>query len=461
MKTYQDLMAVGTDEKDRMEFATSAITEHKTSREVRIAADAELYARKQNVTINRAEKYIYSLSGKQIVDEYSTNHKCASNYFGRFVTQQVQYLLGNGVSFIEEGTKDRLGKDFDIKMQRAAKKALVGGVSFGFMNYDRLEVFALTEFVPIWDEETGGLRAGIRFWRLDADKPLRFTIYEEDGYTDYIQRKGRDPEILKEKRSYTQIERSTVFDGTEILNGKNYGMFPIVPLWANEEHQSELVGIRENIDCYDLIKSGFANDLDDAASFYWTLENCGGMQDKDLAKFIQRIRTVKAAVVDGDEGARATAHTMEIPYNAREAALTRIDRDLYEDYMALDVKQLSAGAVTATQILAAYESLDEKADAWEYCVIDFILGLLAVLGIEDHPSFTRSKIVNSAEEIEKVLSAAEYLDDETITRKICTILGFPDDADEIIRRRDAEETSRFDPGDLDEGGDDDDGGQSA
>ena len=185
------------------------------------------------------------------------------------------------------------------------------------------------------------------------------------------------------------------------------------------------------------------------------------MQDKDLAKFIQRIRTVKAAVVDGDEGARATAHTMEVPYNAREAALARIDRDLYEDYMALDVKQLSAGAVTATQILAAYEPLDEKADSWEYCVIEFILGLLAVIGVEDHPSFTRSKIVNSAEEIEKVLSAAEYLDDETITRKICTILGFPDEAEEIIRRRDAEETSRFGPGDLDEGGDDDDGGQSA
>ena len=48
-------------------------------------------------------------------------------------------------------------------------------------------------------------------------------------------------------------------DGFEITNGTNYPSFPIVPLWANDSHQSSIVGIREQIDCYDLIKSGFAN----------------------------------------------------------------------------------------------------------------------------------------------------------------------------------------------------------
>lgn len=459
MKTYQDLMAVGEDEKTRIAFALAAIGEHKTGGDFRIAADAEMYARQKNVTINRCEKYIYSLSGKKVADEYSANHKCASNFFGRFTTQQVQFLLGNGVSFTKEDTKKRLGADFDIQMQRAAKSALLGGCSFGFMNFDHVEVFALTEFVPLWDEETGALRAGIRFWQLDVDKPLRFTLYEEDGYTDYIRRKDKDAEVMNEKRAYTQIERKSGFSGSEIVDGKNYGRFPIVPLWANENRQSELVGIREGIDCYDLIKSGFANDLEDAATFYWTLENCGGMQDKDLAKFIQRIRTVKAAAVDGDEGARATAHTMEVPYNARETALTRLENDLYADYMALNVSNISSASVTATQIEAAYEPLNNKADAWEYQVIEFIKGLIAVIGIEDDPSFTRSKIVNQGEEIEKVLSAAEYFDDEFIVKRICNILGCPDEADDILRRKDAEETKRYEP--LEEDGDDDDGGQGA
>lgn len=454
-------MALGDDEKKRIAFALAAITEHKTGEIYKTAVDADLYMRKKNVGINRAEKFIYTFSGKRVADEYSSNHKCASNYFGRFVTQQVQFLLGNGVKFTKDDTKERLGGDFDIKMQEAGKAALVGGVSFGFMNYDHVEVFTVTEFVPIYDEETGALRAGIRFWQLDTDKPLRFTVYEEDGFTDYIQRKDKEAEILNDKRAYTSIERESKFSGTEIMDGKNYDRFPIVPLWANAERQSELVGIREGIDCYDLIKSGFANDLEDAATFYWTLENCGGMKDKDLAKFIQRIRTVKAAVVDGDEGAKATAHTMEIPYNARGAALERIDKDLYSDYMALNVANISSASVTATQIDAAYEPLNNKADAWEYCVIDFIKGLLAVIGLEDDPSFTRSKIVNQSEEVDKVLAAAQYLDDEFIIKRLCSIFGCPDEAEGIIKRRDAEETKRFDPMDVDEGGDEDDGGQSA
>ena len=459
MKTYQDLIAVGDNEQKRMEFALAAIGAHKGSEEFKIASDAELYARRKNVTINRCEKFLYTFSGKKIVDEYASNHKCASNFFGRFVTQQVQFLLGNGVSFGNEERKKRLGKDFDIQMQRAGKEALIGGASFGFMNRDHVEVFSLTEFVPLFDEETGALRAGIRFWQLDAEKPLRFTLYEEDGYTDYIRRKDAKTEVLSEKRTYTQIDRGSIADGMEIVSGRNYGRFPVVPLYANEYHQSELVGIREAIDCYDLIKSGFANDLEDAATFYWTLENCGGMQDKDLAKFIQRIRTVKAAAVDGDEGARATAHTMEVPYNARETALTRLENDLYADYMALNVSNISSASVTATQIEAAYEPLNNKADAWEYQVIEFIKGLIAVIGIEDDPSFTRSKIVNQGEEIEKVLSAAEYFDDEFIVKRICNILGCPDEADDILRRKDAEETKRYEP--LEEDGDDDDGGQGA
>ena len=461
MKTYQDMMAAGADEKSRIAFAISAISAHKASEEFKIATEAALYAKKKNVTINRCEKYIYAMSGKKVADEYSANHKCASGYFKRFVTQQVQYLLGNGVKFTKDDTKDRLGKNFDTKLQSAARDALVGGCSFGFMNYDHVDVFALTEFVPLWDEETGGLRAGIRFWQLESDKPLRFTVYEEDGYTDYIRRKDKEAEPIGEKKPYIKTEAVSKFDETEIVDGRNYGRFPIVPFWGNKDKQSELVGIREGIDCYDLIKSGFANDLEDAATFYWTLENCGGMQDKDLAKFINRIRTVKAAVVDGDEGARATAHTMEIPYNARETALARIERDLYADYMALNVASIAASSVTATQILAAYEPLDEKADDWEYNVIEFIQGLLAVLDIEDDPSFTRSKIVNQSEEVDKVLAAAQYLDDEFIIKRLCSIFGCPDEAEGIIKRRDAEETRRFDPMDVDEGGDDDDGGQSA
>jgi SPP1 family phage portal protein len=306
-------------------------------------------------------------------------------------------------------------------------------------------VFKYTEFKPLWDEEDGALKAGIRYWQVDGDKPLRATLYELDGYTEYIKRKGEDMEILNDKKPYQQVISYSEVDGTQILDGYNYPTFPIVPLWGNPEHQSELITIRSQIDAYDLIKSGFANDLDDASMIYWTISNAGGMDDVDLAQFIERMKVVKAATV-GDGDAKAEAHTLDVPYQSREAYLTRLEADMYKDAMALDTTQIAAGQVTATQIEAAYEPLNEKADMFEYCVQEFVQGVLKVLGIEDSATFDRSKVANKAEEINALLSAAEYLSQEYITKKLLTILGDIDLVDEVMAQIADESMNRMSKG---------------
>lgn len=431
MYTYNDLLEIGEQEQERMDFVRQVIIQHKASDLYRTAEIADEYDRQQNRTIMEYRNLLYTMTGEAVPDNFSANHKMASGFFNRFVTQQNQFLLGNGVTWQEKSTEERLGKDFDIRVQEAGKSALVGGVSFGFFNFDHLEVFSVLEFAPLYDEENGALCAGVRFWQVSSDKPLRATLYEIDGYTDYMWQDGKG-RIIQDKRSYTEIVTRSEVDGVTIYDGENYPTFPIVPLWGNPHKQSEILGIRTEIDAYDLIKSGFANDLDDASQIYWTIQNAGGMDDVDLKKFLDRMKTVKAAVVE-DEGARAESHTIDVPYNAREALLDRLRKDLYDDYMALDTKEIASGAVTATQIRAAYEPLDNKVDQYEYCVKEFLQGILDVLGIEDSPTFTRSYLVNTQEEISTLLQAAQYLDDEYVTRRILTLLGDADKADEVIQ----------------------------
>lgn len=433
-----------------MSFILSAINEHRSSDMYEIAKDAQAYASGKNATIVNYQKLLYTLTGKAVPDNYSANHKCASGFFKRFVTQEVAYLLGNGITFENEATKDKLGKNIDSVLYKAAKSALVEAVSFGFYNKDHVEMYSLTEFVPLYDEENGALMAGIRFWQIDSTKPMRATLFETDGYTDYIRRKDEDMKVLNKKRTYIQVVRSSEADGEEVYDGKNYPSFPIVPLWGNPEKQSELIGKREQIDCYDLIKSGFANDLDDASMIYWTITNAGGMDDIDLAKFIERMKVVRAATVDGDEGAKAEAHTLDVPYQSREAYLSRLEKDLYKDAMALDTEQIAAGNVTATQIEAAYEPLNEKADEFELCLHEFINGILAVAGIEDTATFKRSQIVNRTEETSMILMCAEYLDDETILRKLPFLTE--DEIEGILQRKDAEEINRYSVEETDERG---------
>lgn len=446
MRSYNDLIEIGDSDARRMDFIQLAIAEHKATDAYKTALDAEQYMKTQNPTIMEYKKLLYTISGEAVPDNYSANHKCASSFFKRFVTQENQYLLGNGVTFAEESTKEKLGgEDFDVQMQKLGRDALVGGLAFAFANLDHIDTFKLTEFVPLWDDEDGSLKAGIRFWQVAYNKPLRATLYEIDGYTEYIKRKDEDMQIFRAKTPYKVRVAKSVADGVCILDGQNYPTFPIIPLWGNPEHQSELMTIRSQIDAYDLIKSGFANDLDDASMIYWTISNAGGMDDVDLAKFVERMKTVKAAVVgDGiSGGTTAEAHTMDVPYASREAYLSRLEADMYKDFMALNVEQIAAGQVTATQIDAAYEPLNEKADMFEYCVNECIKGILTVFGIDDKPSFVRSKMSNVKEDIEALLAGADYLSEDYITRKLLTLLGDVDLIEDVLSEKESESMNRF------------------
>ena len=448
MKTYQDFLEVAEkSDRDRMEFVLAAINDHKNSDLYQQAKIAREYDEHRNVTIITVQKLLYTLSGKAIPDNYSANYKLRSAFFPIFMRQETQYLLSNGVILKNAENKKRLGRKFDNQIQDLARSALVGGVAYGFWNLDHLEVFTALEFVPLLDEENGSLRAGIRFWQVAANKPLRATLYEPDGFTQFIRRSGKEMEILAPKRGYISVEASSEVDGTEILEYQNYPGFPIIPMYGNRARQSELVGKREAIDCYDLIKSGFADTVDDASIIYWTISNAGGMDEIDMARFKETMRRIGVGLVD-DDGAKAEAHTLTIPVEAREALLSRLSDDLYRDFQMLDTTKIQGGQKTATEITAAYQQMDNKVDEFEYCVGDFLYQLFALIGIDDDPTFTRSKIVNQLEQTQMVLLAAGYLDDETILSKLPWLTQ--EEIANILKRKSAEELERYSTKDMEE-----------
>ena len=245
---------------------------------------------------------------------------------------------------------------------------------------------------------------------------------------------------MQPKIPYKLRIRESAADGAEIYDGENYPAFPIVPLWGNPHRQSELVGMREKIDAYDFILNGWEDDLDNA-QIYWIISGAGGMDDPDLVQFLDRLRAVKAAAPA--EGQEVTPVTVQIPVEAREQLLQRLEKQLYRDAMMMNPEDIASGAATATQIRAAYERQNVKADQFEYCVIEFIGGILKVAGVEDEPTFTRSTIVNTQEEVQTVVLAASYLGGDYVTRKILTLLGDGDQAEEVLRAVDAESAERL------------------
>ena len=458
MRTYQNLSEIADNESKLKKFVFDVIEEHKSSAAYKTAAIAEKYYAKKNVTIMAFQKMLYNMHGQQVPDMWSANYKLRTHFFRRFITQLVQYVLSNGVTFQNKDTKDKLGKKFDTQMQRAAKKAMVDHVSFLFWNLDHVEVFCFADtptdpgFVPLYDADTGALRAGVRYWH-PGEKVTRATLYEEDGYTEYVKEKVDNKDqisVVAEKRSYKKTVISTKVDGVSVELNENYSAFPIVPLYANDLHESELEGHRESIDCYDYIKSGLANDIDDTSGFYWVLKNSGGMDDVDLAKFRERMHTVKVATMD-DDSASAEAHTLDVPVEAREKMLELLKADLYQDFQIVNVEALSASAKTATEIRAAYQPMDDKCGDFEYFLIDAIQNILALAGIDDEPSFKWNRIANQTEETNMIMTASPVLGDELTIKKLPFLT--PEEVEDRLKDMGNKAMSRFADKDGDSGGD--------
>ena len=459
--TYQDFIKAT----DRVAFITNAISEHRKSEAFQTAVDAELYDKQQNSTINSVVRTIYTAAGLQIEDPTSSNNKIASNFFHRLNTQRVAYLLGNGVSFTDhitkvenpdgtvdtfDETKEAFGDDFDTTLYSVAYSGEICGSSYAYITdagegkYN-IHLYKLTEFVPLLDEFDGSLRAGIRFWSLEWGKrPVTAVLYEEDGITEYRTKDGKQGLDIEEyipKRPYNIITRTTEAGGTEVIGGENtFGRLPIIPYYAANQ-QSTLIGMKASIDAYDLIQSGFANDLQDCAQIYWLIGGALGTTDENAKKFRETLLFQHIGVVDADNST-VTPYVQEVPFEARKAFLDTIRASIYENFGGFDIKQITGQTAerTATEIEASYNPMDEEADAFETRVTRFLRQLLAMVGIEDVPQYKRNRIANQLEQTQMVVMAAEWLSQRAVLEKLPWITV--DEVDTILAEKSGEVDER-------------------
>lgn len=445
MYTYQDFLK---DSSDISGAVLKTINAWKGGEIYKTALLADEYDAQRNYTINNYVKTIYSIAGQPIEDFTASNNKIACNFFHRLNTQRNMYSLGNGISFNNPELKDKFGTKFDNVIQNAGYYALIHGISFVFVS-DRCYEFKATEFAPLWDEDTGEMKAGVRFWQVDKQKPMYAVLYEEDGYTKFstVIREENSRErtsfvTIQDKKPYRVKVSHTEAFGDEIIGEERYSALPVVPLWGSKLHQSTLIGMQSAIDSYDLIRSGFANDLTDCSEIYWIVENYGGMSDSDLARFRDRLKINHIVQADTSSGGKITPYTQEVPYQARKQYLDDIRSGIYEDFGGLDVHVIAAGA-TNDHIDAAYEPLDENADDFEYNLIECITQIGALLGISEEdatPIFKRRQIKNQHEVVEILSMESAWLDEETIISKLPNVTI--DEVKEIMERKEKEDIDR-------------------
>ncbi len=460
MITYNDYERA----EDKTRWLRSALISYRNSDEYKMALDEREYMAGRNTEIMNALRVIYNMAGLPENDFTASNIKIRNRLIHRLVTDRCSYSLGNGVSFtgkrkeLVDGhsvtvdpVKDLLGDDFDQKIYQTAYWALGNGAAYLYVHIgherDQWEytLFKKTEFLPLYDEQTGDLRGGVRFWSLDWGKrPITAVLYLEEGYIRYeTPEKKYSISALEQAgdlRPYIETVQESEAFGEEVTGTGNLTRLPIFPLYSGENRDSALDNLKPLIDAYDMILSGFANDIRDCAQVYWLVSGAMGMSEKDKRQMLDRLILQHMAVIDG-ENSRIEPYTQEIPHQARTEALRQIRNQMYENFGGFDVHTVEAGA-TNDHIEAAYWPMDEEADAFEYQLIAFIRQILAMMGISETPIFNRNRVSNQREQTEMVIAAAQYLDDQTVLEKLPWISV--DEVDEILARKDAESFTRFD-----------------
>lgn len=423
--TWQDYCAAH----DRQALLLDAVKRYKQSTDFRRGLEANAYFTGENPAV--ARKTILRAQKLETRDEHGRRHvrsamrdvvgnRIGAGFLHRFVVQQCQFLLGNGCILPDEAMKKRLGRDFDHQLARAGERALLHGVSYLYWNCDHAEVLeavqnSLSGFFTLADELTGQPMVGVQFWQLGLKRPMHLRLFEPDGVSLW-RREADGLRCLQSKRAYVVTCRSDAL-GDELLEQHNYDRLPILPLYANAAHTSELTPvIQAKIDAYDRILSDFADNLDRANDVYWILNNFGGTTE-DVAEMLEEINRIKAvATLSDGSGASATAEprTIEVPFAARQAALSLLEKQLYADYMALNMDELTGGSLTNVAIRAAAANLNLKADSFEWEVFRCVRALLLLLGMDtDEIRFQRQEIGNESEIVRDIASMRPDIDRRT------------------------------------------------
>ena len=477
MITYQDYERAN----DKTAWLQSALVSYKNSDEFKKAQDEQEYMAGRNTSIQKTVRVIYNMAGLPEPDFTASNMKIMDNTIHRLVTDRCSYSLGNGVSFpgrhkeIMDGKavfvdplKELLGDKFDRALKRTAYWALSNSEAYLYVHMGRKKpewqytLFKKTEFLPLYDEETGELRGGVRFWSLDWGKrPITAVLYLENGYIRY--KTAADEFSLSalkqdgDLRPYLETVQTSEAFGEEVVGSESMTRLPIFPLHSGEMRNSALDRLRDTIDATDMVLSGFVNDIHDIPQVYWLISGAMGMSEGDKRQLLDRLILQHMAVVDG-ENSNIQGYTQDIPYEAREKCLDRLRSKMYEKYGGFDVHTIEAGA-TNDHIDAGYWPMDEEADDFEYEIIDFVQAILEMMGETEGttPIFKRNRVSNQYEQTQMVMLAAPNLDDQTILEKLPFITV--DEVDDILARKDGESFSRFDDMQTDEE-EEDEGGEA-
>ena len=338
----------------------------------REAAVAERYYRKKNDILKKGAR-------GQVQDGNpmrSADNRIPANFYNILVNQKAAYLFTDPPVFdtgnegINKAVQEALGDSFSKICKDLCIKASNSTIAWLHYWEDtngkfRFAAIDPKQIIPVWTDDLEKELSGIlRVYYTLNDKGKKLNIYEYwDGESCHAFYK-ECREIVDALKPYDASAMAEPPGSDSCSWEHGFGEVPFIPFPNNAEGGNDLNDVKELIDAYDKVYSGFLNDLEDIQEVIFVL---AGYEGEDLKEFLQKLKKYKTIKVDNEEEGKGGLNTLtiDIPVEAREKMLAMTRKSIFEQGMGIDPDPQNFGNSSGVALKYLYSLLELKAGLME------------------------------------------------------------------------------------------------
>lgn len=241
---------------------------------------------------------------------------------------------------------------------------------------------------------TGLIRTYTKLEEVDSNDKL-----QEFTYIEYWDNKSLKTYKFKDKIGYGMNEN---YISVEDIN-HTLGRVPFIKFANNMNETSDLDKYKKQIDLYDKVMSGYANDIEDIQQIIYILENYGG-EDEEFVQKLKRFKTVQLANNEVEGKGDLRTLQIDIPVEARKLILDVLKKQIYEFGQGLQQDVESVGNASGVALKFFYRKLELKSGNMETEfiegineLVEAILRHLNIAHDKIQQTYTRNMISNDLE----------------------------------------------------------------
>ncbi|APM41326.1 phage portal protein [Clostridium kluyveri] len=383
----------------------------------------------------------------------NADNRISHNFHQILVDEKVAYMFTYPVLFDIDDNKDindKVNEILDDDFGRKIKNLAIESSNCGLA------------WLHYWVDETDSSNKIFKYEKVNTEEvvPIYSNGLERILETVIRTYTCMEPvEYKVEDEAFTYIEywtnetmdrykfQGSSFSGSIIEEEKivhSLGEVPFIEFANNSIKQSDLSRYKKQIDLYDKVKSGYANDLEDIQQIIYILENYGG---EDLGEFLSDLKRYKAIKTESDgSGGGVKTLQIEIPVEARKIIIDILRKEIYEFGQGLQQDVEGVGNASGVALKFFYRKLELKSGLLETefraGFNKFIRAILKFLNINEYKkiqqTYTRNMISNDLENAQIAQMSSGIIPKALILRNHPWVED-PDEAEKMLQEENKED----------------------